>query len=111
MQKSDDNYWELVLAFHYQGSGDPSQVIRLGSKCHLTQPFINSPPSQYTFVEHLPRGPILGNSVLLAICYFFLSLDTWEDGSPFSEFRGLGWNTLFLLACHPEVQDKTLFLL
>lgn len=30
--RSEDNVEELVLSFHYMGSGDQTQDIRLGSK-------------------------------------------------------------------------------
>lgn len=32
VRRSEDNLEELVLSFHYMGSGDQTQVIRLGGK-------------------------------------------------------------------------------
>lgn len=33
MWRSEDNLHELVFSFHHTGSGDPTQVIRLGNMC------------------------------------------------------------------------------
>lgn len=30
MWRSKDSFWELVLSFHYVGSGDETRVMRLG---------------------------------------------------------------------------------